>query len=195
MSRNNKRRYNGNTQKKTNNIPNNLYKPKKANDLKDIVTGNNILRIKRKCKPGETNINGVTYTVDSYTDVMNKKIIPMIEKKLLSCEIFFNNGNPYENFIGSRFGIIDPSNSSCNKVISICDEYVEVEFSDIGMYKIIKEAITSNKVSADMRYFGEVKEKSLYDVTQISAFDIIVVGDYPYKDYTSYIAYINNKEN
>lgn len=158
----------------------------------------NLIRIRRKCKAGNVNVNGAIYTMDSYRDVMNKDILPLVDKKLLSSEIFFLGENPYSSFDAARFQTIYLPNSYCNKIVNISDEYIDVEITDESLLNLIRQSINKNKYSVDaqMRYYGEFDrydfDVRLYKVTKIITFDIHIYGNYPYKDYNEYIMF--NKE-
>ena len=162
---------------------------------KKEATSPKVLKIKRKCKAGAVNVNGVHYTIDSYRSVLENTIIPAMKKRELSCEIFFGNYNPYEKITSERFFTINLSNSSCNKLISVEDEFICVEFTDDKIYNKLKDMIEHGLiVETTMRYTGdfianEVTGTKLYSVNKIIGFDIMVPGEYQYHNYTEFKEY------
>lgn len=193
MSRRNKRKFN---QKDINTKIEKEYENQSSIEVdKQLNTsnGNNILRIKRKCKPGNTNTYGIIYTVNSYNEVLKNDIIPLINKRLLSSEVFFGNNNPYDDFDDKRFYLIDARNSICNRIVNVSDEYVDVEFSNIDLFNIIKENI--DNAFMEMRYIGKIDDANnytvpkVYNIIKIVAFDIVVKGKFPYNNYIEFEKY------
>lgn len=154
-----------------------------------------IVTIMRACAPGEVNINGVKYTIDSY-----KKALEEFKSAVSRSEIFFGITNPYNEFDYKRFRVADPD-SCCADIVEIKDDCVVYEIPDKKLYDIIKQALEDGIANVQMRYFGTAVDKEkdsddsrLYIINKIVGFDIMIKGEYPFKNYIEFVNQDTNEK-
>lgn len=128
------------------------------------------IKIERICKPGETNVNGLTYDLVSYNKALEKF------KECLSCgygigvELFLNR-HAYPEIIRKNFPFIDKTNS-CGKIIDITDEYIVIEPKNEEILNELNKYISDDNIYAYMRFTGDILDKTVF-IREIITFDIM----------------------
>lgn len=171
--------------RKRNNRKSNTTMTVQKTDNDDLA----IVTIKRKCIPGDVNVNGCVYTLDSY----KKALEGFNESGPKVAEIFFGDRNPYENFNLTKFAEFKPNCGA--SILDIRNDEIDYKIDDEKLLHLLNNLNKENKLYAHMRYLGDLdEEKSTYDVKvyniiTIYGFDIFASGDYPFKDYGEFKLY------
>lgn len=174
-----------NTRKPNTLISNNTTMSVQKTGNDDLV----IVTIKRKCIPGEVNVNGCAYTLDSYEKALEK----FNESGPKVSEIFFGDRNPYENFNLTRFAEFKPNCAA--SILDIRNNEIDYKISDEKLLYLLNNLNKENKLYAHMRYLGDLDEEKstddvkVYNIINIYGFDILASGDYPFRDYEGFKLY------
>lgn len=131
-----------------------------------------MIKIKRVCKPGETNANGVTYDLDSYNEAL-KRFGERI-KYGISSELFMCKGYRYMDELKRQsFYFVNPENC-CGKIVEVTDEYIVIEPNSTDRAATLVQLINDGvELSAFMRYIGDAN-KTPAKVINIITFDIMM---------------------
>lgn len=130
-----------------------------------------MVRIKRKCKPGETNINGLVYDLESYNNAINK-----FNERLkygISAELFLCPKYRYMDELRRQsFYFVNPENC-CGKIIEVTDDYVAIEPNSTERAVLFNKLINDGiELSAYMRYIGDTTVTPV-KVINVITFDIM----------------------
>ena len=134
-----------------------------------------LVKIKRKCKPGETDINGISYDIESYRKEVDNLIHNYIDSDYyLGAELFFCEGDDYLSILKrSGFNLINPLNC-CGKIVEISDDYILVNPLNEKTHRLL----TKYESEALMRYIGNINEmSSCARILKIITFDIVIKAD------------------
>lgn len=114
----------------------------------------NKIKIKRKCKPGETNVNGLVYDLESYNNAIER--FGERIKYGISAELFLCPKYRYMDELKRQsFYFVNPENC-CGKIIDVTDEYIVVEPNSTDRAVLFNNIINDGvELSAYMRYIGD----------------------------------------
>ena len=145
-----------------------------------------ILHIPRATKPGEVNVNGYKYDIESYNaayeDFVNRfkffeKPYTDFFKLSVPCEVLYGN-DTYNSWPPSRYNIIDPVNSYGVRIVDITDDECTLLFTDDRLYEKVKEYKDKNQAVMLMRYIAvthpDTSDSYKYTakIEKINAFDL-----------------------
>lgn len=133
-----------------------------------------VVKIKRKCKPGEKNVNGVTYDLESYNKAIekfNERIKHGMPIELFVCKHHYQYMDRLKR---QGYYFIDPENC-CGKIIEVTDDYIVVEPNSLWAGNILKDLIDKGiEISAHMRYTSNSMTNPT-KIINIITFDIIIM--------------------
>lgn len=129
-----------------------------------------MIKIKRACKPGETNVNGITYDLESYNEALKtfgERIKYGMPVELISQE-------QYQEHLKNQNCFVDPE-KCCGKIIDIYDDYIVIEPNSTYSGKLLMDLIDSGiELNAFMRYIGDKDQTTkVLKVRNIVTFDIM----------------------
>ena len=129
-----------------------------------------MVKIKRACKPGETNVNGITYDLESYNEALKRfgeTIKYGMPVELISQE-------QYQEHLKNQYYFVDPE-KCCGKIIDIYDDYIDIEPNSTYSGKLLMNLINRGiELNAFMRYIGDKDQTTkVLKVINIITFDIM----------------------
>lgn len=132
-------------------------------------------KIKRITKPGEPNVNGLIYDLESYRKELDWWETYLSESR---AELFFCSiGSEYyvQKLKRTGFEFVDLANS-CGKIIEITDDYIVIEPLNEAFSKAFDHYIENGyEMNALMRYTGNLdRERKYVYINNIITFDIFV---------------------